>query len=55
MSVVLLALLFLVTVFLVGSLVAMYVRDEPFYGAVGLMVLVGPGTVLAAVYVAVVG
>jgi hypothetical protein len=55
MSVVLLALLFVVVVFLAGSLVRMYVKDKPFYGAVGLFVLVGPGTLLAFTYLAIKG
>lgn len=55
MSVVVLALLFVVVVILAGSLVRMYVEDKPFYGVVGLLVLVGPGTVLTFLYLVVKG
>ncbi|GAA1354116.1 hypothetical protein GCM10009660_54610 [Catellatospora bangladeshensis] len=36
-----------------GLMVAMFVKDEPFYGAVGLGVLSGPGSVMALVHLAV--
>ena len=50
MSVVVLALLCAVVVAVAGFLVAMFVRDKPAYGAVGVLVLLGPGTVLPFVY-----
>jgi hypothetical protein len=52
MSVVVLALLIAVVVSVVGSMVAMFVKNESFYGAMGLCVLLGPGTLLAFLYVA---
>jgi predicted RND superfamily exporter protein len=52
MSVVVLALLCAVVVTVAGFLVAMFVRDRPSYGAMGLLLLLGPGTVLPFVYVA---
>jgi hypothetical protein len=52
MSVVVLVLLFAVVVTVVGAMVAMFVKDEPFYGAMGLCVLISLGTVLTFVYVA---
>jgi hypothetical protein len=52
MSVVVLALALAVTAAAVGLLVAMYAKDKPFYGAVALGVLLGPGTILAFTYVA---
>jgi hypothetical protein len=52
MSVVLPALLLIMAVFVVGSLVAMYVKDRPIYGVAGLCVLLGPGTILAFMHVA---
>lgn len=53
MSVVVLALWFAVVVAVIGAMVAMYVKDEPFYGAMGLCVLISLGTVLTFLYVAV--
>lgn len=51
MSVVVLALLFAVIVAVVGAMVAMVVKDKPFYGAMGICVLLGPGVLLAFLYV----
>jgi hypothetical protein len=51
MSVVVLALLFAVVVATVGLMVAMFVKDEPWYGAMGLCLLIGVGTVLTFLYV----
>jgi hypothetical protein len=50
MSVLVLVLFFAVVAVTVGGMVAMFVRDKPFYGAMGLCVLAGPGTVLAFLY-----
>ncbi len=52
MSVVVLVLLLAVVVAVIGALVAMLVKDKPFYGAMGLCVLFGPGVLLAFLYVA---
>ncbi len=52
MSVVLLVLLFAVVVVVAGAMAAMFVKDKPFYGAVGICVLCGPGTLLTFLYVA---
>lgn len=52
MSVVVLALLITVIAAVVGAMVAMFVKDEPFYGAMGICALAGPGTLLTALYVA---
>lgn len=53
MSFVVLALTLAVVAAAVGLLVAMYAKDKPFYGAVAMGVLLGPGTILAFTYVAV--
>lgn len=50
MSVVVLSLLTLVVLAAGGLLVTMFLKDKPFYGAVGVSVLLGPGTLLAFVY-----
>ena len=50
MSAVVLILFFVVVIAVAGSMVAMYVKDKPFYGAMGLCVLTGPGTLLAFLY-----
>lgn len=43
----------LAVIMVVGALMtAMFVKDKPFYGAVGLFVLSGPGSILAFVYLA---
>lgn len=55
MSVVVLALLCAVVVTVAGFMVAMFVKDKPYYGALGLLVLLGPGTVLPFLYLAVAG
>jgi hypothetical protein len=55
MSVVVLVLLIAVVVATIGSLVAMFVKDEPWYGAMGLCLLIGAGTALTFLYVAVAG
>jgi len=52
MSLAVLVLTLAVLAAAVGLLVAMFVRDKPFYGVVALGVLLGPGTVLAFTYVA---
>ena len=52
MSSVVLALLCAVVLAVIGALVAMFVKDEPFYGAMGVCVLLGPGVVLTFVYAA---
>lgn len=52
MSVVVLVLFLAVVVAVAGAMVAMFVKDKPFYGAMGLCVLLGPGTVLAFLYLA---
>jgi hypothetical protein len=52
MSVVVFVLLIAVVVAVVGSMVAMFVKDESFYGAMGLCILLGPGCLLAFLYVA---
>jgi hypothetical protein len=52
MSVVVLALLFVVIVAVAGAMVVMLIKDEPFYGAMGLCLLIGLGTVLTFLYVA---
>jgi hypothetical protein len=52
MSFVVLALAFAVFAAAVGLLVAMYVKDKPFYGAAAVGMLLGPGTVLAFTYIA---
>ncbi|WP_367127277.1 hypothetical protein [Saccharothrix sp. HUAS TT1] len=53
MNVVVLALLAASVVAVVALMVRMYVKDEPFYGAVGLAVLTGPGSILALAHMAV--
>lgn len=53
MSVVVLALLFAVVVAVAGAMGAMVVKDKPFYGAMGICVLLGPGVLLAFLYVGV--
>lgn len=50
MSVVVLLLLTLAVLVSGGLLAAMFVKDKPFYGAIGVGVLLGPGTLLAFVY-----
>lgn len=52
MSVVVLVLLFALVAGVVGSMVAMFVKDKPWYGAMGLCALLGPGIVLTFLYVA---
>jgi pantothenate kinase len=52
MSVVVLVLFFAMVMAVAGTMVAMFVKDEPFYGAMGLCVLSGLGTVLAFLYLA---
>ncbi|HWM05727.1 MAG TPA: hypothetical protein VNP92_25585 [Actinophytocola sp.] len=51
MSVVLLVLLAATVIVSVGLLASMFVKDEPFHGAMGLCLLLGLGTVLAFLYV----
>ncbi|MGB3437946.1 MAG: hypothetical protein WBA97_04255 [Actinophytocola sp.] len=55
MSVVVLVLFLAVVVAVIGSMVAMVVKDKPLYGVYGLCVLMGPGTVLTFVYLIVSG
>jgi len=50
MSVVLLVLLVATIIVSVGLLTSMFVKDEPFHGAMGLCLLLGLGTVLAFLY-----
>lgn len=52
MSVVVLVLFLAVVLAVIGALAAMLVRDKPLYGVYGLCVLLGPGTVLGFLYVA---
>ncbi len=51
-SVVVLVLFFAAVVFAVGLLVAMATRDKPFYGAMGVCLIAGPGSLLAFLHVA---
>jgi hypothetical protein len=53
MSVVVMLLLAVVVMAAIGLLVAMFVKDKPFYGALSIFVLSGPATVLAFVYLTV--
>jgi hypothetical protein len=53
MSVVVLVLLVLTLVAAIGLHVAMLVSNRPFYGAVGIGVLLGPATILTFVHVAI--
>lgn len=53
MSVVVMLLLAAVVMAAIGLLVAMCVKDKPFYGALSIFVLSGPATVLAFVYLTV--
>lgn len=55
MSVVVLVLLIAVVAATVGLMVAMHVKDKPWYGAMALCLLIGAGTVLTFLYVAVAG
>jgi hypothetical protein len=50
MSVAVLMLFFVVVIVVAGSLMAMYIKDKPFYGAMGICVLTGPGSALAFLY-----
>lgn len=52
MSVVVLVLFVAAVAAAVGLLVAMFVKDKPLYGGIGVGVLTGPGTVLAFLYMA---
>jgi tRNA-binding EMAP/Myf-like protein len=52
MSLVVLVLTLAAVAAAVGLLVAMYLKDKPFYGVVAMGMLLGPGTVLAFTYVA---
>ena len=53
MSVVVLVLFLAVVAAVIGGLIAMVVKDKPLYGVYGLGVLLGPGTVLAFLYLTV--
>jgi len=53
MSVVVLMLLCATVVAAIGLLVAMFIKDRPFYGAMSVCLIAGPCSVLAFVYVAV--
>jgi hypothetical protein len=53
MYVVVLTLLAAMLVTAIGFMVRMFVRNEPFYGAVALGVLAGPGSMLALAHMAV--
>ena len=50
MSVVVMVLLAAVVMAAIGLLIAMFVKDKPFYGALSIFVLSGPATVLAFVH-----
>ena len=52
MSVVLLALLAATVAVAVGLIAAMFVQNKPWWGAMALGLLLGPGTVLTFVYAA---
>jgi hypothetical protein len=52
-SVAVLAFLIAVITGGVALLAAMYVKNKPFYGAMGLCLLSGPGSILTFVYVVV--
>ncbi len=52
MYVVVLVLLVVMVVSAVGLMAWMFVKDEPLYGAVGLGVLAGPGSLLALAHMA---
>ncbi|MER5262713.1 hypothetical protein ABTZ99_11605 [Actinosynnema sp. NPDC002837] len=53
MQIVVLALLAVMVLAAGGLMVRMFVKDEPFYGAVALGVLTGPGSLLALAHMAV--
>lgn len=53
MSIVVLVLTIAVVLAAVGLLVGMYTRNKPFYGVVALCALLGPGTILAFLYLTV--
>jgi hypothetical protein len=55
MSVVVLLLLALAVLGAAGLLVAMFTKDRPIYGALGVGILLGPGTALAFLYAVVQG
>jgi hypothetical protein len=40
-----------VIIAVVALMAAMYVKDKPFYGAMGVCLLSGPGSILTFVYV----
>jgi hypothetical protein len=52
MSITVLVLLAAVAVAAFGSMVKMFVEGDSFYGAMGLCALLGPGALLAFLYVA---
>jgi hypothetical protein len=53
MSAVVLSLLVAIVAVAVGFFVAMFRRDEPLLGGIGVCLLVGPGSMLAFVHVGV--
>jgi hypothetical protein len=53
MSAVVLSLLVAIVAVAVGFFVAMFRRDEPLLGGIGVCLLVGPGSLLAFVHVGV--
>lgn len=55
MSVVAMVLLAATVIVSIGLLVAMFTRNKPLYGALGVCLLSGPGTVLTFVYIALAG
>ena len=52
MAVLVLTLTILTIMAAIGLLTAMHVKDKPWYGAMGICLLLGPTTVLAFTYVA---
>jgi hypothetical protein len=55
MSVAVLMLLAATVITTVVLLVVMLVKDKPFFGAIGLCILIGPGTLLTFLHLAVAG
>jgi hypothetical protein len=54
-TVAVLAFLLAVVLAVVALMAAMYVKDKPFYGAMGVCLLSGPGSILTFVYVVMAG
>ena len=53
MSVVVLVLLLATVVVAIGAMGAMVKKNEPFYGAIGLLIISCPSSLLAVLYLAV--